>query len=70
MAEGAKVTRIDAITVISDEGIPTTGKRVWFKVEKTGTVDRVDIADADYSQENVNVLIDQRVKVAEQLFDA
>ena len=70
MAEGAKVTRIDAITVITDEGIPTTGKRVWFKIEKTGTVDRVDIADVDYSPENVEVLIAERVKITETLFGA
>ncbi|KKK59679.1 hypothetical protein LCGC14_3031960, partial [marine sediment metagenome] len=61
MAEGAKVTRIDVITVITGEGIPTTGKRVWFEVEKTKTVDRVDIADSDFSPEAVDTLITERV---------
>ncbi len=68
MAEGAKVTRIDPITVITAEGIPTTGKRVWFLVAKTGTVDRIDIADVDFTSEAVDAAIAEQVKKIEQIF--
>ncbi len=68
MAKGAKVTRIDPITVITPEGIPTTGKRVWFQVEATKTVDRVDIADVDFTPEAVDAAIAEQVKKIEQIF--
>ena len=68
MADGAQVTRIDAITVITAEGIPATGKRVWFLITATGTVDRIDIADADFSKEAVHELIAERVKIVTDIF--
>ncbi len=68
MAKGAKVTRIDAITVITPEGIPTTGKRVWFMIEATKTVDRVDIADVDFTPEAVETLIAAQVEKVHKVF--
>lgn len=62
-----EVTRIQPVTIITDEGLPVPGRRVWYKVPGKQIVDYVEIPGTTFDAEAAKVKIRELVDAFDEL---
>lgn len=62
MAEEYTIELVERWTFLNAQGNPTDGYRVTFHIPDLDIVDHVILAEANYSKENVQRAIEEKIK--------
>jgi hypothetical protein len=62
VAENYRVTKQQRVSVMSLEGIPSMGYRIYFQVNETKWVDFVEVTEDNFDEETIASLIEVKVE--------